>query len=115
MHYMRLRRTGTTNLLPRDPERCNLWRGDQVGYSGAHWRIRKAKGAATDHDCAHCDATAVHWAYDHTDPDQRTNDTGLTYSLDPSHYLPLCASCHVAFDDNNPRRFKKANVNKTSA
>lgn len=76
-----------------------------VGYTGAHQRVRAARGAASEHACA-CGAVAEEWAYDHADPDEvtevatRARMTGktLAYSLDPNHYAAMCHGCHVRFD-----------------
>lgn len=77
------------------------WRGDDVGYIGVHHRLRRQRGPAKDYSCAHCTRTAVHWAYAHTDSDVRGTlgvKNGALHSIDPSHYLPLCASCHKTLD-----------------
>ena len=73
------------------------WRGDDIGYGTAHERIRKTRGSASDHRCSDCGGVAAQWAYDHEDPDERHSDLG-SYSTDPSHYRPLCVSCHKRFD-----------------
>jgi hypothetical protein len=80
-----------------------LWRkyGDPepFGYQCAHKKIRRLRGVARDNACQHCGKPAVHWAYDHADPGERFDlKYGGSYSLDPAHYLPLCASCHKTFD-----------------
>ena len=72
-------------------------------YGGAHYRLRAVSGAASQHICAHCGKQALHWAYDHSDPDERLTPEGWPYSLNPARYLPLCAACHRAFDDRRTR------------
>ena len=82
-----------------------------VTYSGAHHRVRSAKGPASAQWCDHCDNRASEWAYDHEDPDERTQTVSFkgravtaAYSLDPKHYLPLCHSCHTRFDLHHSTR-----------
>lgn len=69
-----------------------------VAYMGMHYRLRSMRGAASAYDCRHCGRLAAHWAYDHADPEELTAPEGWPFSLDPAHYMPLCASCHRAFD-----------------
>lgn len=40
---------------------------------------------------------AEHWAYDHGDP-HPLYERRMPYSLDPSHYQPMCMDCHRVFD-----------------
>jgi len=87
-HYGNFRVHGTPEAPVRDP-----------GYQGAHYKVYRMRGAARDNDCLHCGARARHWAYDHGDPDERRDPRrGGPYSLDPAHYIPLCASCHTIMD-----------------
>jgi hypothetical protein len=77
------------------------WLGDSVGYKSAHLRVKRARGPASAHPCAHCSAPAQEWAYDHQDPSPLTghyNGYTVTYSGDPNHYQPLCVPCHRATD-----------------
>ena len=79
-------------------------RADIVSYLGAHDRCRRDRGPARDHQCVDCGGPALHWSYDHTDPDELMGTQGTKgttpypYSLDPAHYSPRCASCHARFD-----------------
>ena len=77
-------------------------RSDDAGYGAAHDRIRRARGAASEHDCVGCGGSAYHWSYDHSDPDERVATepplTGIAYSLNPEHYSPRCVPCHKRFD-----------------
>lgn len=76
-------------------------RKETVGYSGAHRRVEKAKGKATDHDCVDCSGQAKQWSYDHGDPDELHEvyrEYELPYSLDPDRYDPRCFECHKNFD-----------------
>lgn len=75
--------------------------GDEVGYVAAHARLRRLRGPASDHPCARCHGPAAHWAYDHTDPNEKVGtDHGqrVPFSVDPARYLPMCVPCHKAFD-----------------
>jgi len=102
-HYSRLLRHGNTELParstpPRGPDNA-MWRGDQVGYDGAHRRLRSARGPAAAHPCARCGTRpAQHWALIHGSPRQRTDPAGLPYSPDPRDYRALCPSCHKYYD-----------------
>lgn len=63
------------------------WRGDDIGYSAVHWRLRRYRGKATEHTCA-CGRGAHEWAFD--------EPTGASTNL--SRYTPMCRLCHRAFD-----------------
>ena len=53
-----------------------------------------------------CPEPATQWAYDHDDPNELIEQVKLmsgnigvvAYSLDLSHYRPLCRPCHYAAD-----------------
>jgi hypothetical protein len=81
------------------------WRGSGIGYGAAHERVKRLRGLASAHTCAHCPSPAREWAYDHADPGERREagkrDAG-PYSLDPNHYIPLCDPCHTRFDFPGP-------------
>ncbi|MBS1863036.1 MAG: hypothetical protein JSS68_15145 [Actinobacteria bacterium] len=72
------------------------WKGDNVGYIGAHERIVAQKGSAKDHMCSEpgCSRRAYDWSY-------RLHEG---FSTVPDDYRPLCRSCHVKLD----KRAKKA-------
>jgi hypothetical protein len=78
------------------------WRGETVGYFGAHLRLYRTRGPAKRQSCAHCGGAAKHWAYDHTDPSPLIHTGGRAdgrlYSTDPARYIALCGSCHKFFD-----------------
>jgi hypothetical protein len=99
-HYLCLIRNGDPLALRGVPrgERCSRWVGDQATYHTVHARIAAARGRAAEQICAHCDGPAAEWAYDHTDPNARTDERGLEYSLDLCRYIPLCGHCHNWFD-----------------
>jgi hypothetical protein len=75
------------------------------GYSNAHSRVRKARGPARKQTCP-CGVRAAQWAYDHNDPNPRTEimptDRGGTvvvaWSDDPAHYIAMCYRCHARLD-----------------
>jgi len=105
-HYMRWWSKGSigpaeigTQGRPFDGGRHPNYLGDQVGYSGLHIRLRKERGSAGNYKCVHCGGDAKHWAYDHTDPAEQTDEAYGVYSTDMSRYIPLCVSCHRVFDD----------------
>lgn len=62
------------------------------------------RGSASKYLCARCSEPADHWAYCHADVDQQhmsdAKEKGRPYSANPDHYMPLCRSCHIAFDTN---------------
>lgn len=78
-------------------------------YGTAHVRMRRDRGRASGYTCIGCGATAADWAYDHADPEERfCTITGNAFSVDAEHYDPMCRSCHVTLDRNQPvaRRYK---------
>lgn len=62
-------------------------------YEAVHARLCRDLGNARDHLCG-CGEQAAEWAYDHEDKDERVDDRGRPYSLDPEHYVPMCVACH---------------------
>jgi len=78
--------------------------GGVTGYDGAHKRIVRARGRASELPCTQCGASAREWAYSGGDPNELVSSAahktyrGLTYSLDPSFYEPRCIPCHRHFD-----------------
>jgi len=81
-------------------ENNGRWAGDAIGYEQAHARVQRVHGAATSHTCVLCANPADHWAYDRADPDEKYGGKSgrAPYSLDISHYRPMCVSCHKRFD-----------------
>ena len=75
-------------------------RNQAVRYNGTHQKIRRLLGSARQHECIEpsCTRAAQQWAYDHQDPDEMVTIGGHTYSLDPGHYVPMCATHHTEFD-----------------
>ena len=78
--------------------------GRPANYITAHNRVRKIYGKAEDHPCACCGEPARHWAYDHKDAHEVARD-GRIYSMDPTHYWPLCIACH-RFSDSRQSRLR---------
>lgn len=70
-----------------------------IGYTGAHQRVYRTRGKASDHTCS-CGRQAFAWAYKHDtpDPDELMTPQGRRYSADPSYYVAMCGSCHNRFD-----------------
>lgn len=95
-HLQRLRKTGDP-LTPRR-EHGVRWTGDDATYNAIHQRLRKAHGPAKAHACITCGKTAQHWAYDHEDPNEKRDEKGRPFSVDPNHYRPMCKTCHRRFD-----------------
>ena len=92
LHWQHWKRTGNALLVrPRSPrgDRNHKWRGNDVGYTAAHGRVRRARGKPSDYSCAHADGSCtgrMEWA----------NLTG-NYP-DISDYAPMCASHHKRYD-----------------
>jgi hypothetical protein len=95
MHYVRQWKHGDPN---RVDQTSGNFRGDNIGYTGIHMRVRSLCGPATQHRCRHCGDGAEHWAYDHGDPNAHRDDAGRLYSTETSHYMPLCVPCHRELD-----------------
>lgn len=105
MHQARGRRHGDMDVVKTPSIRRGAdnpsWRGDAVTYSGAHARVRKLRGRASDHRCVDCLGQATHWAYRHGSPSEVSGEwVGfvLAYSPDPMDYDPRCTPCHKAYD-----------------
>lgn len=76
------------------------WAGASASYSTIHKRLHNSRGVATGYACQYCGGRAQEWAYDHEDVAAKTDpSTGMPYSLDQSHYIPLCRSCHKNLDN----------------
>lgn len=72
---------------------------DVLTYMGAHDRVRRVKGHASEQACLDCGGAAAHWSYDGQDPDELTDPkTGWKYSVKPEHYEPRCVKCHGTYD-----------------
>ena len=104
-HYRRWYREGDPEALTTrsQPGATNpMWRGDSVGYAGAHIRVQVARGSASECSFDETHAGPYHWAFDHVNATSVRVDARrgfeLTYSTDPDEYIPLCVSCHRTFD-----------------
>jgi hypothetical protein len=77
-------------------EKNGMWKGDQVGYFGLHYRIIVKFGKHPSY-CELCGARgkkngrmwSIHWA----------NKSG-EYKYERSDWFPLCVPCHRAYDDS---------------
>lgn len=81
----------------------------------SHWtvleRVRAARGQATAHRCAECEAEAACWSYDGSDLAELTCPRrGYRYSLDLDRYRPRCRSCHRRRTDRRPQQLDTARV-----
>lgn len=99
-HYYRWRRNGDPLIIqaPAGPPRLA-----SPSYDGAHARVRRSRGKASDYACVDCGAGAQDWSYDHGDPGELlgapgSKYSGIAYSLNPDHYQPRCKACHITFD-----------------
>lgn len=110
MHGARKRRHGdptksiaySERNMPTGEAHTN-WLGEDVGYTGAHDRVRRLHGSASLHLCTECGNPAYHWSYNHDDPDEkhaivRLTPNPIAYSDKPGHYSPRCVPCHKRFD-----------------
>lgn len=105
MHAVRVRRHGSPDVyIPyserrwRYGEDSSFWTGMDATYAGAHSRVRGHRGRAKDQLCADCGGPALHWSYDHQDPNELIDDRGIHYSADVAHYVPRCVPCHKKYD-----------------
>lgn len=112
MHHTRQIRHGDPHkVVPFGERRLRrgadhpMWISDEaLDYRTCHRRLRHLRGSASQYPCASCDHMAVHWSYDHLDPDERTRPDGVPFSISPDHYQPRCASCHKILDHAFLRR-----------
>lgn len=75
------------------------WKGDQVGYSAAHARIRRQRGAPSTHRCVDCGAQAKDWSRDITICEATMiSERGLPFCTHLEHYSPRCRDCHNRLD-----------------
>lgn len=97
LHYLRLKRRGNPYFEYRR-ENTHHWTGADATNRAVHQRLKAQRGKARSYMCTDCACPALHWSYDHTDPDELNDPEKGSYSLDPDRYLPRCASCHKLFD-----------------
>ena len=101
MHYTRTKRHGSPYVVlktgVKTVEDHPKYKGDDVGYSGAHMRVKAVKGSASAHSCIDCGSQAKHWSYNHNGRHENEWE-GIHYGVDVSDYEPRCVPCHKAFD-----------------
>ena len=76
------------------------YRGHNVSYSGAHARVRRLYGPASEYECDFCNEPAEDWSLIHG---KATHEEWLrgnwrSFSTNPDHYIPLCNPCHGEYD-----------------
>jgi hypothetical protein len=77
------------------------WKGRNVSYTAAHYRVRSKRGKASLYACVDCGSPARHWSYNRLDPNHLSETRGgceMHYSPDTAFYEPRCQPCHMAFD-----------------
>lgn len=102
-------------MQPRafDPNAINV--KERVSYQGAHYRIRRTRGKASDYTCTDCPNPAREWAlkFDavnvHVNVSQ-TRMNGSRFSMDPNDYEPRCRPCHSAYDAEHKNTKRWAGV-----
>lgn len=105
-HYHRWWRTGSPHGLKQERGASGpgavSWQGDDVTYFGAHGRVKVLWGSASRYPCIACAKSADDWAYDGTDPTERSGlvqgKYPVTYSAWPEFYMPMCTGCHAVRD-----------------
>lgn len=102
MHMLRKRKRGDYSFEMRG-ENHPMWTGDDATNKAVHLRLRAQRGKAKSWMCVDCSCPALHWSYDHTDPDELHDEVKGPYSLDPDRYMPRCARCHKLFDLRHAR------------
>lgn len=72
-----------------------LWKGNNVGYRGLHYWLRRVKGKPLK--CEYC-------GYIHQKPrDMDWANIDHQYCRNPDYYISLCKSCHKLYDlKSNP-------------
>lgn len=82
---------------------------EKPSIRGAHKRVTKARGPASEHPCVICGVVSSNnqWAYRHSSYDpllQATGkDKGQVYSLSTDDYWALCRRHHARWDSNTPK------------
>lgn len=90
------------------PDAPPAFKGDDIGYKTAHFRVYAARGRAADHSCVDCGYQADEWSYDGGCPRERVEvrvdtrgqgtERAMRYSPDPSTYSARCRACHTSYD-----------------
>jgi hypothetical protein len=80
------------------------WRGDAVGYTARHLRLKEAFGPASAYRCVDCDRQAADWSLNTDVPaellraDADGQAQGLNFSPYDAFYYPRCRACHRKLD-----------------
>lgn len=103
-----LRRAGAkarskASRIPQRAEKHPQWKGDQVGYTGAHIRVRKIRGQPMQ--CEVCGTEDPSKTYDWASTSPNMSD--------PMTFVRMCRSCHWKYDKkylnfHNHERRKKS-------
>lgn len=101
-------RTGTS---------AGKWINQEVGYAGAHYRVRSVRGHAHNYACVECGKRAEHWALSADATDVRYGqapgrEKDSAYSLNVYAYLPMCGGCHAAYDAKHANRNYKLKASR---
>lgn len=113
MHYQRLRKHGSVEYNGRERYGADhhRWKGEEIGYGGAHERVQSVRGKASEHQCVDCTEQAAEWSYrggsqkELTKPVKGGNGAVymVAYSPDLTDYDPRCKTCHKRYDDGRRR------------
>jgi hypothetical protein len=114
-HYRRLLHNGDPEVVRSGPGILPpWWKGDDIGYYAAHYRVYAAHGAAAQYACA-CGQAAEEWAYDHSDSNEKWSDElKCAYSTDPDCYIAMCMSCHRKMDWDRSKKAKLSSARRES-
>lgn len=73
-----------------------------IGYAGAHARVKYDRGRAAEHSCVDCGKQAKDWSLRRDAPVTLAGPTraGIIcrYSANPNDYDPRCRPCHAIYD-----------------
>ena len=91
----------------RSGRRPVVRRTTDVDYPGAHMRVRRLRGPASEYECQDRGLPATEWSYNHNDPNewQGWHPTKCVWLPcgQPEFYSPRCKKCHARFDGPPPR------------
>jgi hypothetical protein len=75
---------------------------DEITYNSAHYRVKRAKGRPSEHNCVDCGRAGEDWSLK---ADSRQRHWGLAsrgyfawFSGDPADYEVRCRKCHKRHD-----------------